>query len=232
MGKVWLKGEYEFASLFSYRVPGFSTAFAPSSPLPGPSAVKLALVATKIEATGAVAEGERLFNAIRGMAVALEPPEWVAISRIFLRRLKRLKDGRIGQSFGIREYVHLGGPVGFFLEIAEDLAGELTEVMRRLRRIGTSDSLLRCVDVRLEPPDMALVARPLDDFATSPNPKILQKRPVLPLKDIKPNATFSQVNPFRKGGGEFTKTQFYIFPLRIEQRGDNWTLYFREAFQG
>ena len=93
MDKVWIRVEYEFAALFSYRIPNFSTAYAPSAPLPGPSAVKLALVATRIEATGSVAEGERMFEIVKQSRVGLEPPEWLTLSRTFLRRLKKMKQG-------------------------------------------------------------------------------------------------------------------------------------------
>jgi CRISPR-associated Cas5-like protein len=87
--KVWLKGEYEFASLFSYRLPDFSSAYAPSSPMPGPSAVKLALVATAIESHGKVQDGEELYTKLCNAKIGLETSSELAISRLLIKRLKQ-----------------------------------------------------------------------------------------------------------------------------------------------
>jgi len=233
MTKVWLKGEFEFATLFSYRIPNFSTAYAPSSPMPGPSAVKLALVATRIELTGQPSEGTVMFDVVKAARVGLEPPPWVAISRTFLRRLKRMKAGNIDQSFGIREYVHHGGTIGLYLEIEADAVGFVAHTMRQLRRIGTTDSVLYCLQVTQTTPNPALIAQPLaqEFFQVTLNPELLRGRPVLPLRDIKPNSTFKQANPY-EGSGSFTEQQMYIFPLRLYQAGDGWTHYQRESFEG
>lgn len=230
MAKIWLKGEYEFASFFSYRIPNFSPAFAPSSPMPGPSAVKLALVSTRIETTGRVSEGEALFEMVKEANIGLEPPDWLTISRAFVRRLKRMKDGSLDQSFGVREYVHLGGPIGIYIEVDETATDMVGEAMRRLRRIGTSDSLLYCTQVKENTPDSLVIVRLLGDFQTILNPALFQGRPVIPLLDIKGGTKFQQVNPY-ESGGNFTMQQMYIFPLRIRQSGDGWTRYHREPFE-
>jgi hypothetical protein len=230
MAKIWLKGEYEFASMFSYRIPNFSPAYAPSSSMPGPSAVKLALVSTRIETTGQVLEGEALFEMVKEANIGLEPSAWSTTSKTFLRRLKRMKDGTLGQSFGIREYVHHGGPVGIYIKVDEAAAETVKETMRRLRRIGTSDSLLYCIQVQEMPPDPLVIARLLEDFQTILNPALFQGRPVIPLLDIKAGTKFKQVNPY-ESGGNFTTQQMYIFPLRIKQSGDGWTRYKREPFE-
>ena len=230
-GKIWLQAEYEFASLFSYRLPDFSSSYAPSAPMPGPSAVKLALVATAIETSGHVSDGERLFRVVRNAVVALEPPETVAMSRVFLKRLKRMKDGQIGKSYGTKEYVHLGGPIVIYLESDTDEADEVAIAMRRLRRIGTSDSLLYCLAVREQAPNPALVARIVLDFGTLSSAQDLVGRPTFRLKDIRKEATFDQVNPFSSTrAGDFLEQQFYIFPLRIYKQGRNWVWYRREPF--
>ena len=231
MGKVWLKGEYEFAALFSYRVPNFSPAYAPSAPLPGPSAIKLALVSTRIEATGQVSEGEHIFEMVKDAAVGLEPAPWLTMSRTFLRRLKKMKDGSIDQSFGIREYVHHGGPIGLYIEVDETVAESVKDTMRRLRRLGTSDSLLHCVKIGESEPDLALIARPLEDFQSTLSLSLFVGRPVLPLRDIKGNVKFRQVNPYERTTGDFTKQRMYIFPLRVAQQGEGWVRYVRQPFE-
>jgi CRISPR-associated Cas5-like protein len=229
--KVWLRGEYEFASLFSYRLPDFSSSYAPSAPMPGPSAVKLALVATIIETGGQVTDGERLFYIVRDAVVALEPPETVAMSRVLLRRLKRMKDGRIDKSYGTREYVHLGGPIAIYLQLDADKADEVVTAMRHLRRIGSSDSLMYCLTVREQAPDPVLVARSTLAFNTLSAPHDLVGRPTFRLKDIRQGTTFAQVNPFSGASArDFVEQRFYVFPLRIQKQGRNWVWYRREPF--
>ncbi len=229
--KIWLRGEYEFASLFSYRLPDFSSSFAPSAPMPGPSAIKLALVATAIEMTGQPVEGERLFYAVHDATVAMEPPETVAMSRVLLKRLKRIKSGQIDQSYGTREYCHLGGPMAVYLEIDANNANRITTVMRRLRRIGTSDSLLSCISVVEQNPDPKIAARTTMDFDNLSTLQDLARRPVFRLKDIRKGATFSQVNPFSGASSrDFLEPKIYVFPLRVRKQGRNWVWYQREPF--
>lgn len=85
---VWFKAEYEFASMFSYRVPNFSPSFALSSPLPGPSTIKLAIVSTAIERNGKQ-YGEEIFKIVKNSRVLVEPPEKVALSKALIKRLKQ-----------------------------------------------------------------------------------------------------------------------------------------------
>lgn len=85
---TWVKAEYEFASMFSYRVPNFSPSFALSSPLPGPSAIKLAIVSIAIE-RGGKQQGEEIFEIIKNSKVLVEPPERVALSKSLIKRLKQ-----------------------------------------------------------------------------------------------------------------------------------------------
>lgn len=233
MTKVWLKGEFEFASLFSYRIPNFSPAFAPSSPMPGPSAVKLALVSTRIETTGEPKEGEALFDMVKNARVGLEPASWLSVSRTFLRRLKRMKDGSIDQSFGVREYIHQGGSVGLYLEVEDSAVDLVADTFKKLRRIGTSDSLLYCTGVSQIEPDLRLIAQPLENLGANfsmNDVNLFVGRPVVPLLDIEPNKKFKHVNPYQ-GGGNFTFQQMYIFPLRVNQTGDGWVRYRREPFE-
>lgn len=224
----WFSGTFEFASLFSYRLPNFSPSFALSAPMPGPSAVKLALVATRIDAMGSRDAGEALFNTIRDAPVCLEPPEWIAISKVLIRRLRRVKGGQIDQSYGLREYAHLGGPMRIFIEVADATGDIVVETMQRLRRIGTSESLLWCLRVERMPPDLTRVARLLTPNLSGIN---LQGRLVVPLLDIRPGTLFDQVDPFSGRRAEnFVEQHLYIFPLKVEKYGRNWVWYRREPF--
>lgn len=268
--KIWLRAQYEFASLFSYRLPDFSSSYALSAPMPGPSAAKLAFVATAIEKTGTVSYGKHVFNLIMDAIVALEPPPELAVSRVLVRRLKqqsisRQKTTEVGvcpicgrenaklypsddqflcsqcglsliQSYGIREYVHFGGPITIYLEIEREKDREISGIMQRLRRVGTSDSLMYCHGVSEQAPDPSIVARLTTDLKTLSAQHEIIRRPAFLLKDIREGTNFNQVNPFYRGkvsrakGKEFLESKLYIFPLKVHKQGRNWVWYKREPF--
>lgn len=231
MSGIWLKAEYEFASLFSYRIPNFSPAYAPSSPMPGPSAFKLALVATRIEQTGNIDAGEAIFDAVKAADIALQPADCFTTNKILVRRLKRMKDKSIGRSFGIREYIAFGSSITVFIQVDASNAAIVLAVMQRLRRIGTSDSLLTCIASEQEEPNNLLVARPLDKIESFVDFQDFAKRPVVPLLDIKPRAKFMQASPYSGSGGSFTYQRMYLFPLSLENQGENWRQFKRVPFE-
>jgi hypothetical protein len=189
------------------------------------------LVCTRIEASGRVSDGEAIFDVVKGASVGLEPPPWLAVSRVLQKRLKRMKDGRIDRSYGIREYVHFEGAVGLHIEVEEAEADLVADTMCRLRRIGTSDSLLRCISVREVAPNPAYIAQPVQMFADRLDPGLFVGRPVLPLRDIKAQTGFREVDPYQRSEGDFMEQVLYIFPLRLEQQGKGWTRYRREPFE-
>ena len=86
----WIKAEYEFGSLFSYRVPDYpSPSYALSSPLPGPSTIKLAIVAAAIETSGKVKLGEKAFEIVKNARIKIKVPRRIAISNVLIKRLKK-----------------------------------------------------------------------------------------------------------------------------------------------
>lgn len=86
---TWIKAEYEFASLFTYRIPNLSPSFAFSSPIPGPSTVKLAMISTAIERNGNVNYGKEIFNVVKNSKTLFEVPEKISLSRALIKRLKQ-----------------------------------------------------------------------------------------------------------------------------------------------
>ncbi|MBS7251020.1 MAG: hypothetical protein KIH08_10605 [Candidatus Freyarchaeota archaeon] len=86
---TWLKAEYEFASLFTYRIPNLSPSFAFSSLIPGPSTVKLAMISTAIERNGNVNIGREIFNAVKNSRILFEVPEKISLSKTLIKRLKQ-----------------------------------------------------------------------------------------------------------------------------------------------
>lgn len=86
---TWIKAEYEFASLFTYRIPNLSPSFAFSSLIPGPSTVKLAMISTAIERNGNVGMGKEIFNTVKNSRILFELPEKISLSKALIKRLKQ-----------------------------------------------------------------------------------------------------------------------------------------------
>ncbi|MCL6451017.1 MAG: hypothetical protein K6T75_06995 [Acetobacteraceae bacterium] len=233
MSGVWVRAELHFPALFSYRVPNTSPSFALASPVPGPLTLKLALVDAAIRYSGSVAVGERLFLSLRGAAVEVEPPERLAVLRFFIRRLKPGKGkAAMQRSVGGREYCHLGGPVTAWVRAPDAAVAEAVALaFRRLGRLGTTDSLASCRGVSLgQAPPLNTVWRPLS--AVDPTAWNLRARYVVRLTDLKPTATFDQVNPYGGGrAGAALEERLYILPLVQEDRRENWALYRRVPFE-
>jgi CRISPR/Cas system-associated protein Cas5 (RAMP superfamily) len=85
---VWIRADYEFASLFSYRIPDFSSQYAISSILPGPSAIKLAIVSTAIEITGNVEYGKEIFEIAKNGEIKIQLPKRISQTNVLIKRLK------------------------------------------------------------------------------------------------------------------------------------------------
>jgi CRISPR-associated Cas5-like protein len=227
---VWVQIECRAASLYSYRIPNFNSFYALAAPVPSPSAVKLGLVSSIIEATGEVEQGRMLFAALRDAQIALSPPQRVAASRVLIKRLKKPKQAGAGftTSFGIREYLHPEGPLTLWVQVPEASADACMLGAGHLRRIGTTDSLVTTTATVVAKPDMAICARPMCDIPL--DAEQIRGRLVMPLNDLTPKAELTHFAPDGKGSSRALQTRMYLLPLRIAKQGANWLLYERLPF--
>lgn len=220
----WIRADYEFGSLFSYRIPDYpSPSYALSSPFPGPSTIKLAIVATAIETSGNVDFGKKIFNVVKNAKIRIGLPKRIAISDLFIRRLKQKKDSKgLEKTFGIRGYVHFFEPLVIYLDLVEN-GKNIKELLFKIRRFGTSDSLVSCRNVTEEEPPKESI-EPVDSLASS-HRNVL----VIPVKDLNqdPDIKFEHINPYRKSSRRkdvFVK-KFYLLPISRQLEGKNWTIY-------
>lgn len=231
----WIKAEIEFASTFSYRMPDTSSQFAIPMLLPGPSTVKLGLVATAILQSGKLTEGYQMFEILKTAEIKFLLPEKIAVFYPLIKRLKpksaALRTRGFEPTFGTRGYVLYSGPVTLYLGMPklnnEDFE-KIIVVLKCLRRLGTSDSLLRMIEIAKEkPPDSTIIVKPMK-FLNLEEVKggLIQK-----VKDINPIAKFSDVNPFERSSKNKKKKvfieSFYILPVRPIKEGGKWILYER-----
>jgi hypothetical protein len=222
---IWVGAEYRFASTFSYRIPYFSSSYAACSPVPGPATVKLALVSSIISRRGDVEEGQHLFESIKMSRVALEMPRAIAIFKSFMKRLKQKRGGRgFERTFGVREYALFDGPLGICVEVREDVRERLLEALRWIRSLGTSDSICSCVDARAREPKWARCPSLYQGT-------VLQSKKegvIFMLTDLAEGASFEKINPFsgaKMNPKEDLVLKPYLFPMRIEKKESNLTLY-------
>jgi hypothetical protein len=227
----WIQAEIEFASFYSYRVPDLSPSYALSSLVPSPAAIRLAVVDAVIRHTGVVDEGESIFELVKRAKLEVQPPARIAVMKFFVKRLKpenpeKGKRASVIESTGIREYCLPSGPLVLWLETEEP--ERIGQALQWLRRLGTSDSLATC-KIGHGAPDTALCIKPANGLAIQA--KNFAQRAVFTLHELKPDANFSEVNPFADGrrGDPFEK-RLYVLPCVREQAGENWVLYRREPF--
>ncbi|MEM1673060.1 MAG: hypothetical protein QXX33_04085 [Candidatus Hadarchaeales archaeon] len=216
---MWVRAKYVFGATFSYRIPGFSSSYAAAAPIPSPSTVKLALVATAIEKSGNVEVGKNLFESLKTAKVVIELPEKIAVFKSFIKRLKQKRGGKgFDRTFGIREYVLYSGPLTIFVNTSNKV---IMESLKAVRYFGTSDSLCTNVECDYYEPAWDKVPRPY-----SPEEKM--EGVIFLLTDFTKEATFDAVNPYSKvslKGGEHIVKQPYIFPLRVIEKKKTYTIY-------
>ncbi|RLI80857.1 type I-A CRISPR-associated protein Cas5 [Archaeoglobales archaeon] len=216
----WVKLTLHFPSLFSYRIPDYSSQYALSVPLPSPSAIKLAVVATAIRATGNVAEGERVFYAVRDANVRIAPPKQIAINSVLIKRLKKKKnEPGFENTFGVREYVFFPDDVNLF--VGCDNVDVVTKYSGMLRYLGSGDSMLyvKRVEQTEKPPESAIKAITDKEFAEAISK---ESYVVYPVKDISKKAKFEQINPYSgKLGRNVFERKYYLIKAKIK-KGKNW----------
>lgn len=220
---VWIKATYEFGSLFSYRIPGFSSQYALSSILPGISTIKLAIVSTAIETTRNIEYGKEMFEIIKNNEIRISLPKKVAQTNVLIKRLKK-KKGKSGleTTFGIRGYIHYPEKFNIYLNSPEDKLEQIEKILRNIRRFGTSDSLVWCSSViRAEPSNTTISA--VENLEKENNRNVL----LIPVKDITPKADFEDINIYNKKRSkkDILSKKMFLVKLSKCSQGKNWMVY-------
>lgn len=225
---MWLKAEIEFGTTFSYRQPDASAQFAIGSPIPSPATIKLALVDTAIRWNSSVETGRQIFEWLKTCPVLCVPPERVVRFRVFLKRLKP-REQELLESTGIRDYFLLDGFLTIFLQVPKDKVEKAKQLLQKVRKLGTSDSLCWCRDVtEVDEAELPcqFFARKLEEL---PNwvlqQGVTQGLVIARLSDLTEASDFDGFNPF---GGSTREANLeksaYLLPLRMERYGETWAL--------
>lgn len=234
---VWIGAKYEFASTFSYRIPYFSSSYALSAPSPSPSTIKLAIIATAINRTGNIEKGKTLFQHIRDAAVTVELPERIVFFKAFMKRLKKKRKEkqlktpfgviieRFESTFGIREYILYDGALTIYLNASKNIAEEVSKTLKNIQYFGTSDSICLCSESGAMEPLLERCIKPCNKQEQT----ILKNGMVFLLSDFTEKTTFEAINPFsrKRMKKEDLTLKPYIFPIKVEKKDKNCTIYRR-----
>ena len=221
---VWLRARFEFGTTFSYRLPDASSQFAIGTPTPSPAAVKLALVAVAIHGSGDVGSGASILDLVRSCRVWFGLPPRVARFRAFIKRLKPAKTSGFLESTGTRDYYLFDSTLDIFVQVAPSAVPRIRDLLRRIRRLGTTDSLCWCWDVDEVEPRVEQCAVPLEDRREALAAG--EERILVSLLALAPTVTFEQIDPYRSGriaGDPFVRVA-YAVPLKIAASGGNWAV--------
>jgi hypothetical protein len=161
---IWLTADYAFASVFSYRMPLSSITAAQALPTPGPATVRLALVRTGFELFGEEMIRNDMFPTIRTMAVRIQPPERIALTRQTIRGYKAMKKrDQILLSEGPteREMAYAAGALRIAINVPPVQEHLFAEVLAGIGYWGQSSGLTWCTDMMREAPDPTRCMVPL-----------------------------------------------------------------------
>jgi len=234
---VWIGAKYKFASTFSYRIPYFSSSYALSAPSPSPSTIKLAIIATAINRTGDIEKGKMLFQHIRDTAVTVELPERIVFFKAFMKRLKNKRKEeqlktpfgiiteRFESTFGIREYILYDGFLIIYLNVLKNIAEEISKTLKNIQYFGTSDSICFCFESGTREPPLERCIKPCHRQEET----TLKNGMIFLLSDFTEKTTFEAINPFssKKMKKEDLTLKPYVFPIKVEKKDKNCTIYRR-----
>lgn len=218
---IWLTAEYRFASVYSCRMPMSSIAAAQALPTPGPATVRLALLRSSFEMFGETRSREKIFPTIRTMAVRIQPPERVAITRQTIRGYKAtrkreqviLSDGPI-----VRDTVHAGGGMRISININPAQQNDFRVLLGGIGYWGQNFGLAWCNRIEQATPNATLCLKPVHTVQTNQRVQTLFTGLATEFRDnqvrweeVIPNANETSACAIQ--------TTVYIWPLHvIEQR--------------
>jgi hypothetical protein len=140
-----------------------------------------------------------------------------------------LKAKSLEGSTGIRDYFLLDDCLTIYLQVPADKVEVVRQLLLKVRRLGTSDSLCWCRDVReIEESELPheFFARKLEELPESAlRQGITQGMLVARLSDLTERSEFDGFNPFG-GNPRWANLEkaSYLLPLRMERYGETWAL--------
>jgi CRISPR/Cas system-associated protein Cas5 (RAMP superfamily) len=252
---VWIRADYEFGSLFSYRIPDFSSQYAISSILPGPSAIKLAIVSTAIEITGNVEYGKEIFEIIKNGEIKIQLPRRISQTNVLIKRLKSQDISK--QKTKLKGDCEKCGKKNTKLweidekKLCKECASKLIQTFGIRSYVHYPEKFSIYIDIPEDKfKEFEKILKSIRYFGTSdslvwcksanieepPNDAISAVETlknedrnviIIPVKDINPDVGFDDINIYQKKKvrKDLLLKRFYILPISKLTQGKNWIVY-------
>lgn len=138
---MWLLADYRPVTLFSLRS-GLATASGAKTVLvPTPFAIRTALLDAAIRTEG-LARGQQAFTWIKGLSLAIRPPERVVVTNLFAKILKPTRkreeeaEGAMDRTIAFREYAYFQGTMSLAFGTADERIPELQALLAQVNYFG------------------------------------------------------------------------------------------------
>jgi len=136
---MWFIAEYQPVTLFSFRSGVATSSGAKTLFLPTPFAIRTAILDAVIRTKG-LAAGKAAFGWIKGLSIAVRPPERVVVTNLFAKILKPTRKDEtkeaMDRTIAFREYAQLEGILGLAFNNAEEQAFELAMLLAQINYFG------------------------------------------------------------------------------------------------
>lgn len=235
---MWLIAEYRPVALFSLRMSDATSTGAKSVLLPTPFSIRTALLDAAIRTRG-VDFGPEAFRLIRGLRLAVRPPERAVVTNLFSKVLKpqRADSGREGsmqKTISFREYVFLDGEMDLAFggdEASLDVVKELLPQVTYFGKRGSFFQLAGLPQLTEELPDDFV---PLDGAYVTEgrvegeSPEGVRPGTVQVMDDWGESLSFSKVNVFEDEDiklGKDRLKKLIVLPYRPVRYSRGFTFY-------
>ncbi len=143
----WLIADFRPVGLFSLKHGEATSTGGKSLLIPTPFAIRTALVDAALRIEGHQ-QAEEIVTLVKGLELALSPPEYVAVSALFAKVLKperadAARERAFQKTIAFREYVQWWGTLGIALGGSEDTLERVTPWLKHITYFGKRGSLVQ-----------------------------------------------------------------------------------------
>ena len=156
---MWTYAEYQAVSLFSLRLGEATATGAKTLLVPTPFAIRTALLDVAVRIYG-VRTAPDAFKRIRGLSLAIHPPERVAVTNLFakVRKPRRNDAGEeeddqddtreaMQPTISFREYAHLHGDIALAFSGPEEVLAWVEPLLPHVAYLGKRGSFFQLLTV-------------------------------------------------------------------------------------
>lgn len=201
---MWLIAEYRPVTLFSLKVGEATSTGAKTVLLPTPFAIRTALLDAAIRTRGK-SFGPQAFQLIKGLRLAVRPPERAVVTNLFTKVLKpqradARRDEAMQRTISFREYTFLQGDMGLAFEGDEEALGLVETLLPQINYFGKRGSFFQLLHPPYREAELPKGFVPLDGVhladgrPTGPTPDQIPLGIMQLMDDWGPELTYEKVN--------------------------------------